>query len=178
MNPNNKDNRWNIDGESNAPLWNQSADLKVPTDANVAYVGGIMKWDASSGNWKTLADAKNYRENAVYLKPNSNWKQSNAWFAAYLCNGSKGTKWLKMESIDGTFYGVELPSDFSAANYKNIIFVRMDSGKTALDWGSKWNQSGDLLCTKMTNSPYNRCCAINNGQWDCGTSVTWTTTLK
>ena len=114
----------------------------------------------------------------LYLKPNSNWKQSNAWFAAYLCNGSKGTKWLKMESVDGTFYGVELPSDFNATNYKNIIFVRMDSGKTALDWGSKWNQSGDLACTNMTNSPYNRCCAINSGQWECGSNVTWTTTLK
>lgn len=172
MNPANQTNDWDDKNK-----WNQSPDLKVPTTDDRAYVSGIMKWDGS-GSWNTLANAKSYRENAVYLKPNSNWKQSNAWFAAYLCNGSKGTKWLKMTSVDGTFYGVELPSDFNATNYKNIIFVRMDSNKSALDWGSKWNQSGDLACTKMTNSPYNRCCAINNGQWDCGTNVTWTTTLQ
>lgn len=171
MNPANKANNWDN-------KWNQSADLKVPTTSSNAYVIGIMQWDKGTGSWYTLDNAKSYRENAVYLKPNSNWKQSNAWFAVYLCNGSKGTKWLKMTSVDGTFYGVELPSDFNATNYKNIIFVRMDSGKTTLDWGSKWNQSGDLDCTKMTSSPYNRCCAINSGQWDCGSSVTWTTNLK
>ena len=172
MNPANQTNDWDVKNK-----WNQSPDLKVPTTDNRAYVSGIMKWDGS-GSWNTLAYAKSYRENAVYLKPNSNWKQSNAWFAVYLCNGSKNATWLKMTSVDGTFYGVELPNDFSAANYKNIIFARMDSGKTTLDWGSKWNQSGDLACTMMTNSPYNRCCAITNGQWDCGSNVTWTTTLK
>ena len=170
MNPSKTTNEW-------GSVWNQTADLAVPSSDKPAYISGIMKWDGA-GAWNTLANAKSYRENAVYLKPNSNWKQSNAWFAVYLCNGSKGTKWLKLTSVDGTFYGVELPSDFNATNYKNIIFVRMDSAKTALDWGSKWNQSGDLACTKMTSSPYNRCCAINSGQWDCGSSVTWTTNLK
>ena len=170
MNPSNKANSWDT-------KWSQSPDLTIPSSDKPAYISGIMKWDGA-GAWDTLANAKSYRENAVYLKPNSNWKQSNAWFAVYLCNGSKGTKWLKLTSVDGTFYGVELPSDFNATNYKNIIFVRMDAAKSALDWGSKWNQSGDLACTKMTSSPYNRCCAINNGQWDCGSSVTWTTNLK
>ena len=170
MNPSKTTDEWDS-------VWNQTADLAVPSSDNLAYISGIMKWDGA-GSWNTLAAAKSYRENAVYLKPNSNWKQSNAWFAVYLCNGSKGTKWIKMTSVDDTFYGAELPSDFNATNYKNIIFTRMDSGKTALDWGSKWNQSGDLACTMMTNSPYNRCCAINNGQWDCGSSVTWTPNLK
>ena len=171
MNPSNSTNDWDKKN-----MWNQTVDLNV--NKGQAYIVKPLTWDKGAGTWYSLDLAKTYRENVVYLKPNSNWKQSNAWFAAYLCNGSKGTKWLKMESVDGTFYGVELPSDFDATNYKNIIFVRMDSGKTALDWGSKWNQSGDLACTKMTNSPYNRCCAINNGQWDCGSNVTWTTTLK
>ncbi len=171
MNPSNKTNSWDA-------RWNQSADLNVPSTSSNAYIIGVMQWDKGSGKWDTLANAKSYRENAVYLKPNSNWKQDNAWFAVYLCNGSKEATWRKMTSVNGTFYGVELPSDFNATNYKNIIFVRMDPKKSALDWGSKWNQSGDLASTKMTNSPYNRCCAINNGQWDCGANVTWTTTLK
>ena len=170
MNPSKKENAWEN-------VWSQSADLTVPSSDKPAYISGVMKWDAA-GSWDTLAKAKSYRENAVYLKPNSNWKQSNAWFAVYLCNGSKGTKWIKMTKVDDTFYGVELPSDFNATNYRNIIFVRMNPANSKLDWGTKWNQSGDLACTKMTASPYNRCCAINNGQWDCGSNVTWTTTLK
>ena len=170
MDPSKTANEW-------GSVWNQSGDLSVPSSDKPAYISGIMKWDGA-GSWNTLAYAKSYRENAVYLKPNSNWKQANAWFAVYLCNGSKGTKWIKMTSVDGTFYGAELPSDFSAANYRNIIFTRMDPSKSALDWASRWNQSGDLLCTKMTSSPYNRCCAINSGQWDCGSNVTWSVTLK
>ena len=173
MNPSSTTNGWT----ASTQLWNKSSDLKVPSSDKPAYISGIMKWDGA-GSWNTLAAAKSYRENAVYLKPNSNWKQSNAWFAVYLCNGSKGSKWIKMTSVDGTFYGAELPSDFSATNYKNIIFTRMNPSKSALDWASKWNQTGDLACSKMTLSPYNRCCAINSGQWDCGTNVTWTTTLK
>lgn len=173
MNPSSTTNGWT----ANTQLWNQSPDLTVPSADNPAYISGIMKWDGA-GSWNTLANAKSYRENAVYLKPNSNWKQSNARFAIYLCNGSKSAKWLSMTKVDDNFYGVELPSDFSATNYKNIIFCRMNGGNSTNDWSNKWNQSGDLACTKMTSSPYNRCCAINSGQWDCGSSVTWTTTLK
>ena len=170
MDPGKEANNWEN-------RWNQTGNINVNI-GNVCMIKPLIWDNGENSTWYSLDYAKTYRENVVYLKPNSNWKQSNAWFAAYLCNGSKGTKWLKMESVDGTFYGVELPSDFNATNYKNIIFVRMDSGKTALDWGSKWNQSGDLACTNMTNSPYNRCCAINSGQWECGSNVTWTTTLK
>ena len=170
MNPSNKANSWDT-------RWSQSPDLTIPSSDKPAYISGIMKWDGA-GAWNTLSNAKSYRENAVYLKPNSNWKSDNARFAIYLCNGSKSATWLSMKKVDDNFYGVELPSDFSATNYKNIIFCRMNGGNTTNNWNNKWNQSGDLACTKMTNSPYNRCCAINNGQWNCGTNVTWTTTLK
>ena len=47
----------------------------------------------------------------------------------------------------------------------------MNSGKTALDWASKWNQSGDLPFSNVVNGK--NCCSINSGQWDCGTNVSW-----
>ena len=171
MNPGKTDNNWDN-------KWNQSADLKVPTTSTNAYIIGVMQWDKGSGSWDTLNNAKSYRENAVYLKPNSNWKEKNARFAIYLCNGTQSAVWYSMTKVDDNVYGVKLPSGFDATKYKNIIFCRMDPGNTANNWNTKWNQSGDLPCTKMTNSPYNRCCAINSGQWDCGLNVTWKTTLN
>lgn len=47
----------------------------------------------------------------LYLTPNSNWKQSNARFAAYFMNSSKTTtKWVDMSDPDGDgTYEVTVP---------------------------------------------------------------------
>ena len=111
----------------------------------------------------------------IYLKPNSNWTQSNAWFAVCLCNGSEAPNWHKMtkSTADPSIYQVEIAdAKLDKTKNKNIIFVRMNPAKTALEWGSKWNQTGDLDITKLAT---NNCCAINSGQWDCGSNVTWST---
>lgn len=155
----------------------RTGDLKLPTDDKNCYNG-------YTNTWGTLADVKAYDPAAiyaedgwVYLKPNSNWTQANAWFAIYLCNGNAGTKWIKMTKVQGTsYYGAELPAGYNDTKYKNIIFVRMNPSKTALDWGSKWNQSGDLPVSNIVNGK--NCCAIKTGQWDCGTNVTWSTVEK
>ena len=118
--------------------------------------------------------AINAKDGCVYLLPNSNWTQSNAWFAIYLCNGKSASTWIKMTKIEGTaYYEAELPDDFDATKYKNIIFCRMNPASQTLDWSNKWNQSGDLECSNITSGKNS--CAINNGQWDCGSNVTWTT---
>ena len=101
----------------------------------------------------------------LYLKPNSNWTKSNAWFAMYLCNGSSAVTWVKMVSVGDGIYAAVVPSGQS---HKNVIFVRMNPNNTALDWSAKWNQSGDLTWDGSKNL-----CTINNGQWDCGTNVSW-----
>ena len=118
------------------------------------------------------------KEGCVYLLPNSNWTQSNAWFAVYLCNGSKNAMWIKMTKVEGTsYYEAELPADFNTSNYMNIIFCRMNAGNTSgLDWGNKWNQTGDLASQNIIDG--NNCCAINNGLWDCGTNVQWSNVAK
>ena len=98
----------------------------------------------------------------LYLKPNSNWTQSNARFAVYTWDG--GDKWINLTSAGDGYYTVTLPAGIS-----NIIFCRMNPSTTANNWSNKWNQSGNLKV--QTNG--NNCCTIKDGQWDCGTNVTW-----
>ena len=155
----------------------RTGDLVLPTDDKNCYNG-------YTNTWGTVAEVKAYdpgaiyaEEGWVYLKPNSNWTQANARFAIYLCNGSKAAVWYSMTKVEGTsYYGVKLPDDFNTTNYKNIIFCRMNPSATANNWNNKWNQSGDLPCSKITSG--NNCCAINRGQWDCGTNVTWSKLTK
>ncbi len=101
----------------------------------------------------------------LYLKPNDNWKQSNAWFAAYFFNSS-GSKWVAMTQCpnDTGYYKVTAPS----GTWSNVIFCRMNPASTSLNWETRWNQSGNLVWDGSKN-----CCAINSGQWDCGSNVTW-----
>ena len=76
----------------------------------------------------------------VYLKPNSNWKSSSAWFAVYYWNNS-GNGWARMVATDSTnnTYVAFIPSGYT--NYK---YVRMNSGKNSTDWDSKWDESSNL----------------------------------
>lgn len=117
------------------------------------------------------------KDGYVYLLPNSKWTQASARFAIYLCNGSKEATWISMTKVDGTaYYEAKLPDDFSYANYKNIIFVRMNPSSQDNNWDNKWNQSGDLDSNQIVNGK--NCCAINADQWDCGSNVTWSTVTK
>lgn len=119
------------------------------------------------------------KEGYVYLLPNSNWTQSNARFAIYLCNGSKAATWISMTKVEGTsYYEVQLPSDFSVQNYKNIIFVRLNPSTSANNWndGVKWNQTNDLDCKEITTNGKN-CYAIKAGTWDKG-GGTWSKVTK
>ena len=45
----------------------------------------------------------------------------------------------KLEPFADDIYSVEIPD-----GNNSIIFVRMPSGSTSLDWNKKWNQTGDL----------------------------------
>lgn len=91
----------------------------------------------------------------LYLKPNSNWTSSNAWFAIYLCNGTSGEKWVKMTK-SGDYYMATVPT----GDYKNVIFCRMNNANTTkLDWSNRWNQTNDLSFDQKMN-----CCTITG--WD------------
>jgi hypothetical protein len=99
----------------------------------------------------------------VYLTPNSNWTSSKAWFAVYYWYYTGSTKhegWAKMTLVSGTsYYKAEIPS--AAAN---LIFCRMNSGKTSLEWGSVWNQTNDLTVNANGNNMY----TVAAGAWSKG----------
>ena len=98
------------------------------------------------------------------LTPSANWKQSNARFAAYFFGN--GEKWVSMTDSDKDgVYEVAVP-----AGYPNVIFCRMDPGKTANDWNSKWNQTADLTIPTSGANHY----TVKEGTWDKG-GGTWST---
>ena len=81
-------------------------------------------------------------ENVLYLKPNSNWKQSNARFAAYFFNNG-GIAWVSMVDSDSDgIYEVNIPEGYTFGD--NVIFCRLNPSSTANNWNNKWNQTADL----------------------------------
>ena len=103
-------------------------------------------------------------DRTIYLKPNSNWLQSDARFAVYVWDSS-GNKWYDM-TLDGNgYYKVTIPK-----KYSNIIFARMNPSTTANNFnnGTCWNQTGDQ--TIQTDGK--NCFVINDGSWNQGY---WTT---
>lgn len=100
----------------------------------------------------------------LYLKPNSNWLQANARFAAYFFGN--GERWVSMTDSDSDgIYEVAIPTD---KKFPKIIFCRMNPSATANDWGNKWNQTGDLTIPTDGKNLY----TINKGSWDAGS---WST---
>ena len=114
-----------------------------------------ITWDSGT---KILSWTLNSRE--LFLKPNSNWTQSSARFAAYVYGN--GEAWYDMESAGDGYYKVTVP-----ASYPNIIFCRMNGGTTANNWGNRWNQTGDLTIPADKN-----CFTVPDGAWD-GSTTTW-----
>ena len=112
-------------------------------------------WDPGT---KVLSWSITSRE--LYLKPNSNWTQSSARFAAYVYGN--GEAWYSMTSAGSGYYKVTVP-----ASYPNIIFARMKSGTTTNNWDNKWNQTGDLTIPADKN-----CFTVPDGAWD-GSTTTW-----
>lgn len=105
-------------------------------------------------------------DRTIYLKPNSNWLQSDARFAVYVWDSS-GKEWYNMESDGNGYYKVTIPK-----KYSNIIFARMNPSTTSNNFndGTCWNQTVDqTIPTDGKN-----CFIINSGDWD-NANGTWTT---
>ena len=102
----------------------------------------------------------------VYLKPNSNWTQSNARFAAYFWNDS-GNVWVSMTASDTTgIYEVHLPEGYDYGC--NVIFCRMNPSTSANNWNNKWNQTSDLKTPTDGKNLY----TVKANTWDKG-GGTW-----
>ena len=101
-------------------------------------------------------------EKVIYLKPNSNWTQSNARFAAYFWNNS-GNVWVSMVDSDKDgIYEVNLPKGYDYGC--SVIFCRMNPATTANNWNNKWNQTSDLVVPKDGKNLY----TVKAGTWDKG----------
>lgn len=105
-------------------------------------------------------------EKVVYLKPNSNWTQSNARFAAYFWGGTTGEKWVSMTAVGDGTYEAHLPEGYDYGC--NIIFCRMNPSTSGNNWNNKWNQTSDLKTPTDGKNLY----TVKAGTWDKG-GGTW-----
>ena len=105
-------------------------------------------------------------EKVVYLKPNSNWTQSNARFAAYFWGGTTGEKWVSMTAVGDGTYMAHLPEGYDYGC--NIIFCRMNPSTSANNWNNKWNQTSDLKTPTDGKNLY----TVKDSTWDKG-GGTW-----
>ena len=106
-------------------------------------------------------------ENVLYLKPNSNWKQSNARFAAYFFNNG-GNAWVSMVDSDSDgIYEVNIPEGYTFGD--NVIFCRMNPSSTANNWNNKWNQTADLKIPTDGKNLF----TIPGTTWDGATNSNW-----
>ena len=80
----------------------------------------------------------------LFLQPGGDWKQSNARFAAYFCNGTASATWANMTKVCDDVYKVEVPTPSNSKYHKNVIFCRMNPQSTTNNWDNKWNQTIDL----------------------------------
>ena len=123
---------------------NKNPELKIQTAARIFEEG--VTWANSNG---------------IYFRPNSQWKEANARFAAYFYNGSKN-EWKELTQ-NGDIYSCEKPS-----GYTHVIFVRLDPAgrgnstkNNGLHWDYKWTQTINLSLPTDGKNFY----SLEEGAW-------------
>ena len=102
-------------------------------------------------------------ENVLYLVPNSNWRDSNARFAAYFFGA--GEAWVGATDTDSDgIYEVHIP----VGGYTSVIFCRMNPSTTTNDWNSKWDQTVDLTIPTDGKNMF----TVKDGDWN-NANGTW-----
>lgn len=93
-----------------------------------------------------------YNMNKIYFRPNGEWKNDNARFAAYFYLSGQGDKWMSMlpsETEDG-LYWCDFPTQNDGGKtlyFDHIIFCRMNPATKTNDWANVWNQTAHLALT-------------------------------
>ena len=80
---------------------------------SLLVIGGLAGIGASSNEAPVVAEADVVTITGgtqLFLKPNSNWTQANARFAAYFCNGTSAAKWYSMLDVNSTHIFCSIPS--------------------------------------------------------------------
>lgn len=117
-----------------------------PLEATLSYsIDGVKckekVFDLSDGkvyNLGTLTEAP-----TIYLVPNADWRQADAWYSAHLYNNNGGFADVRMtdEDADG-IYECKVP-----ANMTHVIFCRMNPAYPEFGWNSEtetdrvWNET-------------------------------------
>ena len=93
-----------------------------------------------------------YNMNKIYFRPNGEWKNDNARFAAYFYLSGQGDKWMSMlpsETEDG-LYWCDFPTQNDGGEtlyFDHIIFCRMNPDTKTNNWNNRWNQTDNLALT-------------------------------
>lgn len=93
-----------------------------------------------------------YNMNKIYFRPNGEWKNDNARFAAYFYLSGQGDKWMSMlpsETEDG-LYWCDFPTQNDGGEtlyFDHIIFCRMNPATKTNNWDNRWNQTDNLALT-------------------------------
>ena len=112
-----------------------------------------------SASAATATEDKN-STSTVYLKPNANWEEAGARFAAHLWNGGGATTWVDATDADGDgYYEVSVPE-----KYTNLVFTRMNPATTDNYWDYMWNQT-ENLCTESGKAYVMTEDSWTDGQW-------------
>ncbi len=97
----------------------------------------------------------------VYLAPGM-WNADGAKYAIYAYEPGKPEQWsdfLALAENETNIYTGTVP-----AGYSHLIFVRLDASAVTPNWGSKWNQTGNLT---LIDGSANNLFTIT--AWDAGT---------
>ena len=85
-------------------------------------------------------DTKNVKWHWIYFQPSNNWKEGNAWFAAWFNKDGGAEYWMKSIGPDKNgVYGFVQPSTFT-----KVEFERMNPASNDMTWNNKWNSTNNL----------------------------------
>ena len=151
--PTGKDGEGKVTGE-----WTAYPPTDVPAEPNPGNPGGDVE-----------------TVETLYLRPNSNWLEAGARFAAYFFEGSNNT-WVSLTAdAEANVFKCDVPD-----GYSNVIFVRMNPGVSDNRWNTDadvdpnkpvWNQTPDLFVPSAGSSSI--CYVVTPGTW--GEDGYWTT---
>lgn len=149
--------------ETDFNFWKDDEANVISDSYGVASWSVVILKQVASGTGYT-PPAPEGSGNYIYLKPNSNWTQDNARFAAYFFDN--GETWVSMTDSDSDgIYECEIP-----AGYPKVIFCRMNPSAIANNWANKWNQTADLTIPTDGKNLY----TVADRAWNEGDG-TWST---
>ena len=127
-----------------------------PTGKGDASKNDGLHWDYKWNETGDLTVQKDllYITPRIYIKPNANWKQADARFAAYFYEDGKEAQWMSMYK-DGDYYYCNVVN-----GYSKVIFCRMNPATETNEFANCWNKSADQTIA-------GNCFTINANEWGC-----------